>query len=400
VSEAEREVSVLEFYYDLVCPYAYLASVQVEALAQRNGVRVAWRPVLLGGLLRSVGSPDDPNTAMSAAKRKILRDDRERSAAELGVPMKEPAGHPLRTVAAMRLCLAAPDGPRRAALSHDLFAAYWGRGEDIREQSVLAKVATRHGLPPDAHEAPGLREGLRRATADAAEVGAFGVPSFVFEGRLWWGQDRLPLVERALGGALRPSFTSLTFFHDFASPFSYLAATQIERIARVAGVELSLAPILLGALFREIGTPDVPLLEMSAAKQAYVRRDLEDWAAWWGVPFRFPRHFPLRSVLPLRVALVESAATAPIYRATWVEDRRVDTPEALGPVLEAAGLPAESLLSRANESATKLALRANTTRARDLELCGVPSMLVEGEGRSEIVWGQDRLERVAAMLAR
>lgn len=396
----------LEFQFDVVCPYAYLASTQVEALARRCGVPLRWQPVLLGGLLRATGAQADPNQAMSAAKRRLMAVDRARTAALLGVPLREPAEHPRRTVDAMRLLLAVPDGPARAALAHELLAAYWVRGDDVADPRVLAELAVRHGLPAEAHAQPELRQALRAATAAAAAKGAFGVPSFVVGERLWWGQDRMGLVERALGGEPPPILattgpagaTRLAFFHDFSSPYSYLAATQIERLAAARGVTVEWVPILLGALFREIGTPDVPLLEMSAAKQAYVRRDLHDWAGWWGVPFAFPRRFPLRSVLPLRVALVEPAATLPIYRAAWAEDRVVDTEEGLRAVLEAAGLPAAALLERAGSPPIKEQLRVDTERARALGVCGVPTAWVERDGRSALVWGQDRLDRVGAML--
>jgi 2-hydroxychromene-2-carboxylate isomerase len=401
----------LDFYYDVACPYAYLASVRVEALARRCGATLRWRPILLGGLLRTVGAPDDPNQQMSAAKRRLYVVDRQRTAALHGVPLHEPPQHPRRTVDAMRLASAAPDGPARVALAHALFAAYWVRGDDVADRRVLARIAADHGLAADAFETPQVRDELRASTAAAAAAGAFGVPTFVVDGRSWWGQDRMGLVERALGGeppplqpvALEASAspiapTRLLFFHDFSSPFSYLAATQIERIAAARGVEVEWVPILLGALFRELGTPDVPLLAMNPAKQAWVRRDLHDWAAWWGVPYVFPRRFPLRSVLPLRVAIGQPAATLPIYRAAWAEDRVVDTPEGLQAVLEAAGLPATELLARADSPAIKDQLRANTERARSSGVCGVPTFCVERAGRSALVWGQDRLDLLGAML--
>jgi 2-hydroxychromene-2-carboxylate isomerase len=404
----------LEFQFDVVCPYAYLASTQVEALARRRGVALRWQPVLLGGLLRATGAPDDPNGAMSVAKRRLMALDRARTAALLGVPLHEPPEHPRRTVDAMRLVLAVPDGPARAALAHALFEAYWVRGDDVADRRVLGELAVRHGLAAAAYARPELREGLREATAAAAAKGAFGVPSFVVGERLWWGQDRMGLVERALGGEPPPRLsperpaatdsagptdgTRLSFIHDFSSPFSYLAATQIERLAAARGVTVDFMPILLGALFRELGTPDVPLLEMTPAKQAYVRRDLHDWAAFWGVPFVFPRRFPLRSVLPLRVALCEPAATLPIYRAAWAEDRVVDDEDGLRAVLEQAGLPAAALLERAGSAPIKEQLRANTARALALGVCGVPTASVERAGRSALMWGQDRLDRLGAML--
>ncbi len=399
-------VATIDFYYDVVCPYAYLASTQVEAMARRRGATLRWKPILLGGLLREIGAPVDPNRAMPPAKRDLLLRDRQLWAAWLGVPLEAPHAHPQRTVAAMRLALAAPEGPVRVAVSRELFAAYWVEGRDIGDRALLASIAERHGLASDVFEADALRNGLRDATAEAKAAGAFGVPSFVVDGRVYWGQDRMSLVERALGGApprppVGPSSDApdrLTVFHDFASPFSYLASTQLPRIAAARGMTIEWVPILLGALFREIGTPNVPLLEMNATKQAYVRRDLDDWAQRWGVPFRFPEHFPLRSVLPLRAALVDPAATEPIYRAVWAQGARVDTPEGLGPVLDAAGLTSSSILQRAGDPEIKAQLRTNTERARAAGLCGVPTFEVQRGDRSLSLWGQDRLELLEAVL--
>lgn len=397
----------IDFFYDVVCPYAYLASRRIEAVATRCGATVRWRPVLLGGLLRTVGAPDDPNLVMAEAKARLSRADRHRFAERLGVPLVQPPGHPVRTVVAMRLCLAA-QGERRVGVTHALYDAYWGRGDDVADERVLARVATAHGLAADAHRDPALRDGLREATAEAAAAGAFGVPSFVVGGTLWWGQDRLPLVERALGSTAPlvdapPSGrscppTRVRLFHDFSSPFSYLASTQVDEIAAARGLTVEWTPILLGALFREVGTPNVPLLAMNATKQDYVRRDLFDWAAAWGVPFRFPSHFPLRSVLALRVALVEPRATAAIYRAVWADDRRVETPDELGAVLTEAGLPAASVLERAVTPDNKAALRRTTAEAVELGLCGVPSVVVERAGRRVTLWGQDRLPMLAEIL--
>ncbi|MEM9456323.1 MAG: 2-hydroxychromene-2-carboxylate isomerase [Myxococcota bacterium] len=400
------EFQSIEFYYDVVCPYAYLASTQVEAMAQRCGATVQWRPILLGGLLREVGAALDPNQAMSPAKRALLRKERAYWAALYGVPLREPAEHPRRTVDAMRLTLAVEDGPTRAALSKALFEAYWVEGRDVSDPAVLADLAVGHGLAADAFEDPRVRDRLRESTRAAQEAGMFGVPSFVADGRVWWGQDRMPLLERAMGReppplhALRdgPRPTRLTIVHDFASPFSYLASTQIERIARSRGVTVEWVPILLGGLFRSLGTPQVPLLEMNAAKRDYTRRDLDDWAQHWGVPFGFPETFPLRSVLPLRVALVEPAATPAIYRAIWVEGASVSEPEGLAPVLTAAGLPAASLLAQAQEIPVKERLRANTEQAQAAGVIGVPTFSIERDGRSILLWGQDRLDMVAAIL--
>ena len=86
-------------------------------------------------------------------------------------------------------------------------------------------------------------------------------------------------------------------------PHVFFAPTQVERVARENNARIEYVPILLGALFKAIGTPNVPMLAVSPAKREYMSKDLQDWCAWHGVEFNFPSVFPIRTVLPLRVAI-------------------------------------------------------------------------------------------------
>lgn len=396
----------LRFVYDVVCPYAYLAFRQLPRL--RSHARVDLQPVLLGGLLRHVGAPDDPGAAMAPARAAVNRRDFAAWADFWDVPLRVPQGHPRRSVDAMRILAAASDD-QRDGLSAAVFSAYWERGEDIADRDVLRRLLGDE-IDVDAAIEAG-RGPLRASTAAAFEAGAFGVPTVLGGPRLLWGQDRVGLLLRDLGvdvamdawaepahrGARR--VTQLRFVHDVASPFSYLASTQLHGLAATAGLEVTHEPILLGALFRDIGTPDVPLHAMNPTRQAYARRDLGDWARAWGVPLRFPSHFPLRSVLPLRAMIAEPACTAAIYRAAWAEDRRVDTPEALGPVLELAGFDSARILERTADPRVKATLRENTQRALEGGICGVPTVVVRYDDGTELpLWGQDRLVMVRAAL--
>lgn len=396
----------LDFHYDIVCPYAWLAARQIEALAARCGAELRWKPILLGGVFKAIGRDPEPMRSMSAPRARLNLLDLHRQAELAGAPLAMPAAHPRRTVDAMRL-LIATDGPARVALTHALFDAYWVAGRDIADRAVLAEIAAAHGVDAAIIDAPATRDALFAATAEAVDRGVFGVPAMWTGDRLYWGADRLPLVEAALGG--KPAFyqpnppaqaPTLTLFHDFASPFSYLAATDAERIAAAHGARLQWRPILLGALFRQIGTADVPLFEMPAPKRRYVARDLADHAERRGLPFRFPSHFPLRTVLPLRAAIVEPALTLPIYRAAWADDRPIDDPATLAAIITQAGHDADAVLAAAATPAIKAALHANTEAAQVAGACGVPTFEVRTapDAPPLIFWGQDRAEMVERAL--
>jgi 2-hydroxychromene-2-carboxylate isomerase len=397
----------LRFAYDVVCPFAYLAFLQLDRVRALADVEL--QPVLLGGLLRHVGAPDDPNTTMAPARAAVNRRDFTAWSDFWGVPLRVPQGHPRRSVDAMRI-LSAAEPESRESWSATLYAAYWEQGENIADRDVLRRVMSEHDVDVDAAIEAG-REPLRASTAAAFEAGAFGVPTFLGGPRLLWGQDRIGLLLRDLGAQVSPDawaqpattsdrrVTGLRFVHDFASPFSYLASTQIERLAAEVNLTVEWSPILLGALFRAIGTPNVPLHAMNPTRQAYAQRDMTDWADAWGVPLRFPSHFPMRSVLPLRASIVDARCVGPIYRAAWADDRRVDTPETLGPVLEEAGLPAAEILEATSATEVKAALRENTERAQAEGICGVPTcVLTYDDGSTVQLWGQDRLVMVRAAL--
>ncbi|MFN3202559.1 MAG: 2-hydroxychromene-2-carboxylate isomerase [Bradymonadia bacterium] len=394
----------LEFYYDIVCPYAYIASTRVEALAARAGVSLTWCPVLLGGVFKAHQSPQFPGDAMGPGKARLNLLDIHRYAAHHGVPLEMPEGHPRRTVEAMRLILAAPETVR-SALSHDLFRAYWIEGADIADRSVLAGIGARHGVPIEAIDGPEIKQALFDAVDAAVAHNIFGVPTFRLggeggSGEMWWGQDRMPLVEaaaRAAGGG----GPKVEIFHDFASPFSYLASTQVGRITRRRGLTLTHRPILLGAMFRDIGTPNVPMMAMSPAKRAHAGQDILRWADWWGVTLRWPSAFPLRTVAPLRVALQAPELTDALYRAAWVDDVNIGDPEALRGVIVGAGGDAEALLSGTQNPEIKAQLKANTEAAIALGACGVPTVVITAvDGTQEIFWGQDRLPLIEATLDR
>lgn len=193
-----REV---EFAFDVVCPYAYLASTRIEAIAARTSATIRWEPILLGGVFRAIGQSDDPNRTMSEGKRRHTDRDLQRWAEHFAVPLVRRADHPRRTVLAMRAICATPESDRVRAI-HALFAAYHVRAEDISDPSVVRSALDAAGLGGESlvqhAEEASVKDDLRARTARAVDRGVFGVPAMFVNGELYWGQDRLDWVEEAL----------------------------------------------------------------------------------------------------------------------------------------------------------------------------------------------------------
>ena len=397
----------VDFYYDFSCPYAYLASTQIEALAARAGAEIAWRPMLLGGVFRAIGAPDGPLLVPAKARLNLL--DMHRWADHFGVPLVMPDTHPNRTVLALRATLAAGE-ENFARASHAIFRAYWQRGWDVSLPDVVAGALLEAGLDGGAlvkrAEDQAIKDQLRTRTDEAVSKGVFGAPAFVIEGGekrdLFWGQDRLPFVEDALGGHAShllpdelegpPAIAEVSFFFDVSSPFAYLASTQIEALARRNHARVRFRPFLLGGLFREIGTPDVPLFAMPAAKREHASRDMARWAEHYGVPIRFPTRFPMNTVKALRMILAlpdhdQPALVHALFRALWVDDRDLQDDAELTKIADDAALDGATLVARTRDEAIKQSLKDATKEAERLGLCGAPSFLVG----DLLFWGQDRL---------
>jgi len=400
----------VEFYFDVSCPYAYLAHLRIEAVCAAHGASLEWKPILLGGLFRAVRGDDGPMATLPPSRARMNLLDLHRWAEHLGAPFAMPSSHPQRTVLAMRAIVASGDIPRAARA---LYRAYWVEGLDVPERAVVEQVLDRAGFDGAAvvarAEESSVKDELFARTNEAVEAGAFGVPTFVVHrpGRapeFEFGQDRIEHVAELLREvALEPP--TLTFYFDYSSPFAYLGATQVEPVAARHGARVVWRPFLLGGLFRSIGTPDVPLFAMPPAKQRFMNDDMHRWARRRGVPLRFPSRFPMNTVTALRMTLqVPDEQRAPLvhalFRALWVDDRDLNDPSELVAIASSVGLDGEALVRGAALVDVKEALRRATEDAEQLGVCGAPCFLVETATNREgsLFWGQDRLELVERAL--
>jgi 2-hydroxychromene-2-carboxylate isomerase len=398
----------LRFYFDITCPYAYVASTKVEALAQRTGAVLEPRPILLGGVFRAHETPQKLFATLPPAKSRHNLADMHRQAAIADLPpLRMPGNHPLRSVEALRaLLIVGVESPQFWPLVHALYRAYWVEDVDISTpdglRSVLASVT---GIDVEAVlarlEDPSIKQALRERTDEAVALGVFGVPAFMVEGELYWGVDRMDQVERALGGTPAQAEVDprapIDLWFDYSSPFAYLGCHLAE--SRL-GDRARWRPMLLGAVFKQVGTNDVPLFQQSAAKRKWIAADMHRGAADAGVPFKFPSRFPMNSVLALRVTLLarahESAAGRKlvhrIFQAYWAEDRDIASPEVIAALCDECGFDGATLVAGAGDAAIKDALRSSTDAAVEAGVFGAPTFVVHTEEGDKLFWGSDRLE--------
>lgn len=412
----------VEFFFDYTCPYAYLASTQIEALCARTRSDLVWRPMLLGGLFRSQGVATNLAATLPPAKARLLVADQRRWADLWGVSLNVPRpGGYARSVDALRATLVVDDA-KRAAVIHRLYRAYWVEHRDIGDGDVLRALLDEAGVDGASVLAKiddDVKSELRANTDEAAERGAFGAPSIFVGDEMFFGQDRLVMLEdhlggrgvepgegRASGAVVERVQRVVEFYYDISSPFAYLGDVGIRRACERTGAKLVYKPILLGGLFKEHGRELVPFATFSANKQRFVSKDLDRWAARWSTDFRWNSRFPVRTLDAQRIAVALEARAQSAedhealqryvretFRVVWATDEDPTDRDVLARCLKDAGVD-PALVSSASDPAVKQQLADRTREAFERGVFGVPTFFVDGA----MFWGQDRVAQVERAL--
>ena len=189
---------------------------------------------------------------------------------------------------------------------------------------------------------------------------------------------------------------AIEFWFDFGSPTTYLAHTQLPRIARETGAQLIYKPMLLGGVFKATGNASPVSVP---AKGRWMNRDIARWAARYGVPFAFNPHFPINTLTLMRGAVGLQTRRSPeaftryvdaVFDAMWVLPRNLGDIGELSTVLAKAGLEGEAFAALAADPEVKAALVAQTEQAVARGVFGAPTCFVG----DEMFFGQDRLDFV------
>jgi 2-hydroxychromene-2-carboxylate isomerase len=181
----------IEFYFDPISPYAWLAARQRDRI-ESTGARLDFRPVLFGALLSALGTK---GPAEIPAKRAYTMRDVLRIATRLGISMEGPPTHPFNPLRALRMCIALEHPEHRRRFGLALMDGAWVHGLQLEDDAVLVRLADECELDGRALLARAgegeIKQRLIDATNTAIAEGLFGVPTFRYQGEIFWGEDRI-----------------------------------------------------------------------------------------------------------------------------------------------------------------------------------------------------------------
>lgn len=201
-----KPVPRIELFFDLTSPWTWLAVHNLVPLARRHGAQIVWRPILVGGLFNTVNpsvyaARENPIPVKARYMDKDFADWARLAGLEIHFP---PAcGHPVNAVLPMRVALAMQARGKLEPFALAAFEALWARERDLADPAVLAPLIAAQGEDPQAVLAEAQSEAiktlLRTNTDELIARGGFGSPTMFVDGDdMFFGNDRLPLVEAAL----------------------------------------------------------------------------------------------------------------------------------------------------------------------------------------------------------
>lgn len=187
----------IDFYFDFVSPFAYLAFEQLPEALAGHSYQVHYKPVLFAGLLQHHGQR---GPAEIPGKRDWTYRHVMWLAQHHGIDMQMPAGHPFNPLALLRLAIAcSSNGEPNRFVTESIFRHVWRGALDAADPARLQTLVQQLAPRQDMQDAA-VKARLRQNTEEAVALGVFGVPTFVVDGKLFWGFDALPMLRDYVSG--------------------------------------------------------------------------------------------------------------------------------------------------------------------------------------------------------
>ena len=183
---------LIEFYFDFSSPYAYIGYKQLKLLEKKNSFKIKYMPVLLGGLHNSAGITP---AAFINLKSKYMKEDTKLVSEKKNIKFIFNKYFPIKTVNFMRGVLVAEKENFEKIFIEKVFNAIWKDGLNMNDEIVINKVLKNMDLNPEKFiekiSNQKIKDKLRKLTDDALKKGIFGAPTFIANGKNFWGQDRI-----------------------------------------------------------------------------------------------------------------------------------------------------------------------------------------------------------------
>ena len=190
-------IKPLEFYFDFISPYSFLAHKQIRKIENKEGIKIIYKPILLGGLhnLHGIKAP-----AFIPAKAKHMVRDCKLIAEKNNIRFKFNSYFPIRSLNLMRGVLVAEEDNVKKYYIDNIFNTIWQDGLNMNDAIVIQKILQNLNINPKTFSlrttSSLIKDLLRKKTNEAYEKGVFGAPTFVVNNKIFWGQDRIEFALR------------------------------------------------------------------------------------------------------------------------------------------------------------------------------------------------------------
>jgi 2-hydroxychromene-2-carboxylate isomerase len=195
-------MKTIDYYFNPLSVWTYMGHKRFEEIARRYGAAIAYKPADFGRIFSVSGGVPVPQRAK---QRQIYRlAEIERFSKYLKIPVVlEPKYYPVPSDIACRIIIVAPES-KRGDVAHALMRACWSEERNISDRATQLAILNDLGLDGNAviaaAEAEDAKKQFEAITQEAIDRNVFGAPTYIVDGDLFWGQDRLDFVERKLAG--------------------------------------------------------------------------------------------------------------------------------------------------------------------------------------------------------
>jgi len=191
---SKHTAPAMELWYDFGSNYSYLSIMRVEEAADRHGVAIVWKPVLLGAVFKALGWQGAPLLAQQEKLRYVWQ-DMLRQCEKYRLPWTRPSTFPRNGLLSSRVALLGADMPWIAEFNRQVMLHNFQRDRDINSEEEVGGILADMGLPAEsllkAAQSDHNKQRLRGQTQEALDRGLFGAPTFLIGDAMFWGNDRL-----------------------------------------------------------------------------------------------------------------------------------------------------------------------------------------------------------------